>query len=403
MHNRDSDKIPPPLPEEDEVNDNAKTVPANSAWEIVSEVAFRALEKQKNRDSNSLRQDKKEENLLSDKEKPRALPTQSEKPRELLVDAGKPLFKLKSSDKPEQRVLEVLPGVWTKPKVAIAAIISFLALAAYVIWNSVSEPSKQNAESLKQSPIEQQKTVILPSEGQASSGEQQRTVILPSEGEQQRTVILPTDDEVLSEEDRQEDVVLKQYIKEKGAIESTLIEIAGFADSSLLKFGKYQNLEALWRKISAQTAEKKSAAKNTGALFRNVQERLRGDLSSVEAGAVVPWDKLWKLGVTVFYTASFQIDRLEEIFIERPDLGVIADVKSYRKWLVEWLLGERGLYCQVRQRFWEQVKTGNPPIPKDEQRRIGKMRRERKQHLDKWGRREEHLYNYCDRNLFDAP
>ncbi len=341
MRDSDSDIRPPPIPEHEEVSDEAKTIPATAAWEIVSETALK---------SSSQEQDTSLETLLEGNDDADSCDVQEEP--------------VESYPEPSSRV-------WSKPMAAWVAIVSILVLAVYVKYY---RPSRKAP-----SPVSDESQEVVEKKPNEESAPVKRVVVKEPFV---APVPLPSDP----------DLVPKQYRAALESIESTLIAIAGDQDPELPPAGKHRNLEELWSQI-----ENNPQAMGDLALIQHVASKLAGDFATHKAKEPVKWEGLWKLGIAVYDTASAQMDSVKRDFGNREDLKVKKDLTIYRRWLAKWLLGERGVYCQVRQRFWEQVKSGD--IPRNEKKRIGEVRKERERYLTRLHRRGKPLYDFCDRAI----
>ncbi len=395
MDDRDTDNKPPPLPDRLEASDEAKTIPASTAWEVVSESS--QPEQQKEDPSLALMLEGRMSTALyryDDAGSPvdELYGLMSEEGRGPRVDQvpkpeveARPVRYEKAPPRqyrPEQHD-EILsserpPATWSRTKTAVVAIVSVMSLAAYVVLNRPADRKTRTATPAA--------PTLTPT---ANPGVPQPVSTTPV----QPVPVLVPDTTVSSAPPPPEpDRVPEQYRAARKRIETIIAAIGG--DSQTAEAGRHQNLRELWKQVRAATL---SGGANPVATL--LGERMTDDFKVHSAGAPVPWDRLWKLGITVYHAASAEIDSARKDFGHRSDLGVKADIAGYRRWLIKWLLGERGVYCQARQRFWEQVKNGDPPIPKEERPRIGELRRERRRHLDRWKMRHEKLYDFCERDI----
>ncbi len=393
MDDRDTDNKPPPLPDRLEASDEAKTIPASTAWEVVSEASYPEQKKEdpslalmlEGRMSTALyRYDDagspvdelyglmSEEGRGSQVEQAPKPAVEVQPVRE--KEAPRRQYRLEQHD--DMPPPERPAATWSRTKTAVVAIVSVMSLAAYVVLN---RPTDRKTKTTTPAAPTLTRT--------ANPGVPQP---VPTTPVQPVTVLVPDTTVSSAPPPPQPDRVPEQYRAARKRIETIIAAIGG--DSQTVEAGQHQNLRELWNQVSRAGGGAHPVATVLG-------ERMTDDFRVHPAGTPVPWDKLWKLGITVYHAASAEIDSARKDFGHRSDLGVKADIAGYRRWLLKWLLGERGVYCQARQRFWEQVKNGDPPIPKEERSRIGELRRERRRHLDRWKMRHEKLYDFCERNI----
>ncbi|MCP4680012.1 MAG: hypothetical protein GY854_31880 [Deltaproteobacteria bacterium] len=349
MRDSDSDMRPPPIPERVEEEEDAKTIPAASAWEIVSETIYQTPEPQKEVSLETLLEGNDSESS-----------SEYEEPIDLHQDRDDENNRQHKKDQLDLHPSSPL-GTWSKAKAAVVAIVSILALAVYVKYyhpsHETSPESHEKQKGVRPDTPDPEKQVIV-----------EEPFIVPA------------------------DLTQGRYQAARELIERTLFSIAGSSISKTSPPGKHQNLEELWAQI-----ESNPQAMADPAFIQYVASKLEKDFAAHGTGTAVPWDGLWKLGIVVYDAASTEIDSVEKFYGEFKDLGVKKDLATYRRWLAEWLLGKRGVYCQVRQRFWEQVKNGS--VSNDERKRIGEVRQERERHLTSLRRKNKPLYDLCDRAI----
>ncbi len=364
MQNSKSNIKAPPLPDRIEEDNDAKTIPANSAWELSFEP-----ESEENRSET--------ETPYPYEKEPSTSKETSTSPATVTAYENRPEDVL---PKQQQRINIPLMA-WLNSKAAIAAISAILALTFYVLLNRAAapQPSQEPQPAQPTQAVQPpEKVGYAPRPPSPSSQPVSPSPVVVTE-----PIVMPV--EVPFD--------LNAYKKRRERIEQILFEIAGDKSSKDLKPGGYQTLEALWDQMVTLSGR--------DTLSKIVGGMLDQEFKTQQAGATIPWDRLWKLGMTLYHAASIEIDSVEEEFRKYNNPKVKADLARHRQWLAKWLLGERGVYCQIRQRFWQQVKTGNPPIPEGERERISEIRQERKRHLDKLGRPDTKLYNFCKKNILD--
>ncbi len=175
----------------------------------------------------------------------------------------------------------------------------------------------------------------------------------------------------------------KSALKSKKAdIDAMFEEIA--ATKGPLIIGKHQPVDELSSHIlSAQTP-----------FAKTVRAALESKISPLNKAQFEQTENLWQLGVTVLDVAT---EALEEM----TDLGQAADegetaetAKILKAWLIEWLLGKNGLYCELRDQFWNQGKT----VRASQKSHITQMRQERKKFAKAFDYPTTPLFKYCERN-----
>jgi len=361
MENEGSKIKAPPIPTSIEEDVDAKTVPANAAWEVTPDT------------------ERQENGSLDDPAYPYGDVPGSHSTQSATAGNGPTGPVLPSKTHQTERKLSISGTwfiTWFNSKAAIAASAAILVLAFFVLLNRTHTPKPIVPESTRQSTIERslpnQPTPDPPSLMSADPIVVKDPIVMPVE------------------------VPFNQlaYLEAKKAIEQILAEMAGPQGKDLGNPGEYQPLETLFEQI---------ATKSDGNTLSNILGGiLEQEIKAQPVGAVIPWDRLWTLGITLFHAASVEIDTVERDFLRYRNPEIKADLARYRKWLSTWVLGKRGVYCQVHQRFLQQVKIDNPAILKKQQIRISEIKQERERHLEKLGQPLTDLNEFCAKPTLDT-
>jgi len=114
---------------------------------------------------------------------------------------------------------------------------------------------------------------------------------------------------------------------------------------------------------------------------------------------ILTYDEMWKFGMLILDVLYTHIDDLQKAYDGREVSSLDADITNMKRKLSDWLLGKRGVYCQVRARYWQQIKLQNPPISKAQRKDMRKLRKERRKFIKAAGYPQKTLIKFCDRNI----
>lgn len=182
----------------------------------------------------------------------------------------------------------------------------------------------------------------------------------------------------------EKDTAPKAFVRKSAEIDAMFEQIAGA--SLPLYHGKHQTVAELSRHIL--TADTPFA--------RTVKSTLSEKIDPLTPPQFEHYENLWKLGVAVLDFATDELETYAALGKAVEDETAAEHAKTLNAWLIEWLLGRKGLYCELRGRFWRQVKTKRPGVGPNRKGQIAKLRKERREFAKAFGYPTDPLYKYCD-------
>ena len=182
----------------------------------------------------------------------------------------------------------------------------------------------------------------------------------------------------------EKDTAPAAFRKKSAQIDAMFEEIAGAPLP--LNPGRHQSAAELSRHImTADTVFTKA-----------VKETLADKINPLEQPQFEHYENLWKLGVAVLDIATHELEAYATLGNTVGDETAAGQAKDLNDWLVEWLVGKKGLYCELRDHFWHQVKSKRPGVGPNRKAQIAKLRKERREFATAFGYPTEPLYKYCD-------
>lgn len=182
----------------------------------------------------------------------------------------------------------------------------------------------------------------------------------------------------------EKDTTPKAFAQKSAEIDAMFEQIAGAPLP--LHLGKHQTAAELSRYIL--TADTPFA--------RTVRDTLSDKIDPLTPPQFEHYENLWKLGVAVLDIATNELETYTTLEEAVADESAEKQAKTLNAWLIEWLLGRKGLYCELRDLFWHQVKTKRPSVGPNRKGQIAKLRKERREFAKAFGYPSVPLYKYCD-------
>ncbi len=152
----------------------------------------------------------------------------------------------------------------------------------------------------------------------------------------------------------------------------------------------HQSVEQLALRLAASPDTPLAAAVST---------RMGGSFNDIKEGERLSYALVWRLGQASLSFTSEQIGQIEEQLSGEISDGLTEAIAAHRQWLREWMLGKRGLYCQVRERYWQEVKRGRLELTAEVKKDIKRLRQERAKLAKAAGYPTTVLYEYCEADL----
>lgn len=194
--------------------------------------------------------------------------------------------------------------------------------------------------------------------------------------------------------EEQPDTDEQQLASSMERLQALFAIIAGVEGGDDPSKGQFQNLDQLVRGLASTPKETLAAAG---------LEEVRLSVSSLPSDKPLPHDVLWRVTRSVLDVTQKELDRLREIGEKLPKSEGTREYRKHKKWIAAWLLGNTGAYCQIRERFWEQSRGGDPSITEEVKENAYLLQKERDQAASVFRTSRAPLYDFCDRKLFEKP